>query len=96
MDELQSVSPPPKLPPGPTEGESGSKDSFLYYCSHQYWMGSNDILSSHFTVLLLSLNHGIIKIREKISEKILEMPGIEPRAAEREANMLFTVLCGPP
>ena len=40
----------------------------MQYCSssHQYWMGLNDLLSSHFTVLLLSLNHCNIKIREKI------------------------------
>ena len=69
---------------------------FLQYCSHQYWMGSNGILSSHLTVLLLSLNHGNIKRREKISEIILEWPGIEPGAAGREASMLSTVLCAPP
>ena len=59
-------------------------------------MGLNDLLSSNFTVLLLSLNHGNIKIQEKIYEKILEMPGNEPGVAGREASMLSTVLCGPP
>ena len=73
----------------------------LLFCSTAHtgmwhWMGSNDLLSSHFTVLLLSLNHGNIKIREKISEKILEMLGIELGAAGQEASMLSTVLCGPP
>ena len=41
------------------------------------------------------LMKGNIKKGEIFSRQILEKPGIKPGAAEREASMLSTVLCGP-
>ena len=63
------------------------------FCSHQYWMGSINLLSFNAQSICCQLTR---QHQEEKEKSFLETPRFEPGAAGREASMLSTVLCAPP